>query len=1155
MALSSTKDFWIHPNALTFTLNYFGNPQLIQTSMLAGAVIMAYHKDYISYDAAHNFRQWKLTAYPTQLNDTVEYYVHAELSRSGNTAMIIYSPVKRDLEGRSFVDKAWDNITSEESYFIYLGTISASVDANGESVNRVWTDGFYTGTLATDQYRMEEASSGDLDKMFRWNSATDTIEVLKTIVAATINKLSVVTQFIFGGRTFTGTAGSGDSGNASKRNDATLPTTGYVAEEISALDDHFLVKDGNKPQEVGGNVSFKNDVSVIGDHTVGNNQTIEGTQEVKGLQTLHEGFKTDEYNDVAGQINGAQLTRDGFFTAKGIKAMSFEIFELVYNVIRSNGGKLAFSPTATIEYCQYELEDGIIVTPDMYFSGHDGEAIKYVYLTIKKEQTNANAIPFRHGDILYGYVNQIGESGQYARGGQCVMRVDSSDEEIGKDGSMTIRALLFGAATDNNGTAINAILPPTDGMAIAQRGTTDDNHPERRTSFFIDSQAGNIIMLQNVSLPVISYHNYGVVIGQLPSDLLELVREIAVVQDTDPAVFAKLGIFEQLIRLDHRGVPVPEENYRGHWSATTAVEDPYISNASSFDSVTHKGSKWKCLSSYTTLEPSETVAEWLLYVSKGDSSAPTYAIVPSANSIHLNKQGILSSTSLDIVVNETSSEGVFVINDQDELNDRGLKVQYAIDGGLRHDLIIGGEGYIELEDESGYIIGEDNSTIIMLEGESIDISEIEDNISIYLVDINDNTDKSKYIIPVTKDGDRGSTGAMPVISGELNLSQDYNLIKDSEGNVIGKPVCLYRPTKKYYCLEQDYKGGLQTEPKPPYWREFTKWELLMTEIFMADFAKLGGENGAIFFGDYMFSTRGVGIDGSDVKYNQSMFTDGRLNGNIIPNLFLDLNHGGAKFGKLSESYLKLSRKSYSSGYEIPSRHNILLDVCHNVSCEAILPSENVDKVYCGTSVIVLPKVTSDRNIVDGSHCTVVHEYSTRYTLKPSYEYYKNSVLAVIADEKILTQDVNNTDFYGIDGGVEAAVNGWFIWKGYRTKMILMTPGTMLKLRSCIIQNEGLVWFVENSSEFEILDSTLYFYTNYATNKTEPKFNIESKRNTDIQSTVNTSETQAVILGSPILNELEYSEWVFNTSGGLLADVNATINKYEGCYFSHVNALQ
>ena len=53
MAVSSIKDFRIHPNALTTTLNYFGDPQLIQTSMLAGAVIMAYRKDVISYDAAH----------------------------------------------------------------------------------------------------------------------------------------------------------------------------------------------------------------------------------------------------------------------------------------------------------------------------------------------------------------------------------------------------------------------------------------------------------------------------------------------------------------------------------------------------------------------------------------------------------------------------------------------------------------------------------------------------------------------------------------------------------------------------------------------------------------------------------------------------------------------------------------------------------------------------------------------------------------------------------------------------------------------------------------------------------------------------------------------------------------------------------------------
>lgn len=375
MALSSTKDFWIHQSALTFTLNYFGNPQLIQTSMLAGAVIMAYHKDYIPYDAAHNFRQWKLTAYPTQLNDTVEYYVHAELSRSGNTAMIIYSPVKRDLEGRSLIDGTWDNVTSEESYFIYLGTISASVDANGSSVDRVWTDGFYTGTLATDQYRMEEAT-GDWAKMFRWNSANDTIEVLKTIVSATINKLSVATQFIFGGKTFTGTAGSADSGNASKRNDATLPTSGYVAKEIEALDDHFLVKDETKAQTVGGDVTFTDDVVIEGDHTVGGsqaisgNQSIKGTQEVKGRTQFRDKVEFGKNGFAEGLTGyGGQVDEHGRAKFRSLELYeSLTVPEINYNRItvlagtqwRSAGGGIIESVVVDVDGNSNAIASGVV---------------------------------------------------------------------------------------------------------------------------------------------------------------------------------------------------------------------------------------------------------------------------------------------------------------------------------------------------------------------------------------------------------------------------------------------------------------------------------------------------------------------------------------------------------------------------------------------------------------------------------------------------------------------------------------------------------------------------------------------------------------------------------------------------------------------------
>lgn len=649
MAVSSIKDFWIHPNALTITLNYFGDPQLIQTSMLAGSVIMAYRKDVITYDAAHNFREWRLQAFPTQLNDTCAYYVHAELSRSGDTAMIIYSPVKRDIEGRTLlrVEKddngrdveVWDNNLSTESYFIYLGTISASVDNDGATVERAWIDGFYTGTLDTDQQRMEDVA-GEWKTIFNYNAVIDQIEPLKPF-----SKIKVIGEAIFqsiaqfvngiviGKRTITDVAASSDSGNESIVSDATLPTTGYVQKEIEALDDHFLIKDGGDPQEVGGDVSFRGNVSVGGGHSVGGDQTIEGNQEVKGLQTLHEGFTTEGFIDAAGHIAGAQLTRAGIFTAAGVKTMSLEVFELYYNVIRAQGNTIVLSSAANIDAVKYRVltDDGypLDVSPELYYESYSHNPILSVQLLIRKDPTNGNMIPFRRGDILYGYVNKIGNSGQYARSGQCIMEVTSTDEQIDQansTGALLISAELFavGTPSPSNPNVVSSNIPPTSGMSIAQRGNTLGT--DGRTScFFIDALEGRLYMLDNVTHPNLFKENYYVLLGKMPSDLFALVQEsFSYVGEDDPVVYARYGIFENFLHLDHLGKPIPSSRYRGVWSEKVAsgevpTEDKYTATNAIYDTVTYDGSLWKCMITGTTDIPSEYSKGWSLLISKGNS--------------------------------------------------------------------------------------------------------------------------------------------------------------------------------------------------------------------------------------------------------------------------------------------------------------------------------------------------------------------------------------------------------------------------------------------------------------------------------------------------------------------------------------------------------
>lgn len=706
MAVSAIKDFWIHPNALTITLNYFGDPQLIQTSMLAGAVIMAYRKDVISYDAAHNYREWRLQAYPTQLNDTCAYYVHAELSRGGDTAMIIYSPVKRDIEGRSFIDGAWDSTTSSSSWFIYLGEISASVDEDGVPVERAWTDGIYTGTLDTDQQRMEEAS-GEWKTMFALNSVTGLIDVLKTISSATINALHVAKSLIFGGKTLTDVAGTGDTLDQSKVNDATLPTTGYtkkyVGDEIAELDDHFLIKDTSSPQSVSGPVTFDQDVTVKGDHTV------------EGTQILHEGFRTPSYVEQGDIIQGAQVTKDGIASFAKVKTPSMQVYELTLNRKTAVQGEYVFSDGETIEEVSYQRDDD-------------------TYQLRVREPYEGYVTTFKKDDVLYSNINMLDSS---AKTGKCWMLVTEVN-------GSTITAKMYAAAQCPSGENI----APMPHMTITRHGNRRDK--TRQDLFIISSETSSLTMLRGVDAPIVSSEGlYGVVIGKLPATLLEYIQSAAPhVNGEDPYVYARGVIVQDLVMLDYQGKPIRQEVYRGHWSLETAKNDPYRNTSNLYDTVTHNGSLWQCMLAGTTVEPQDNVAEWLKVISKGeDATAIIYELKPSQNIIYRNSIG-----SIDVAVGETTSAGYTEITDQSVLETRRLSVYYALDGvGERHLLNISPVASYLLEDGTAVIATEDGYALT-LEGDAIDIDTIEDNITLYLTDIDTDEDRAVYIIPVVKDG-------------------------------------------------------------------------------------------------------------------------------------------------------------------------------------------------------------------------------------------------------------------------------------------------------------------------------------------------------------------------------------------------------------------
>lgn len=171
MPVSSSTEHWIKPDALNINLNHFGDPDYLQVSVLAGAVVMAFKQDVIGYNAAHNYRTWPLEAANTYLETSSAYNVYARLTRSevNARALIVYDTVLRDIEGReiSYADDGSEVLSdaSAEYFFVFLGQVSPNIDSDGQMVQREWIVDPNFGSLDTNQQKNDTV--GLFDLMFK----------------------------------------------------------------------------------------------------------------------------------------------------------------------------------------------------------------------------------------------------------------------------------------------------------------------------------------------------------------------------------------------------------------------------------------------------------------------------------------------------------------------------------------------------------------------------------------------------------------------------------------------------------------------------------------------------------------------------------------------------------------------------------------------------------------------------------------------------------------------------------------------------------------------------------------------------------------------------------------------------------------------------
>ena len=266
---ANNTNYWISSSALYIQLNAMGEPDYIQCSVVSGASILCYMQGIpgLEYDAGHNYQRWPLAAYPSVFPNSDRKYIYVAIPRTStaenNTAVVVYPSERIDLYGYSIAtpDKL---VGKEEFYYIYLQGIISEVqtDADGKTRKRDWIQHVDCGKLSTD----ESFSSGIDGTWWRYNSVTDSITFLKTILSATFDmltaKIANITKLFLGGSELNGVAN-----DLSIETDNTKVVTPQYLGQFGVK--HFLAKD--KDDVAHGAITFEKVQKFLGGLLVGEN--------------------------------------------------------------------------------------------------------------------------------------------------------------------------------------------------------------------------------------------------------------------------------------------------------------------------------------------------------------------------------------------------------------------------------------------------------------------------------------------------------------------------------------------------------------------------------------------------------------------------------------------------------------------------------------------------------------------------------------------------------------------------------------------------------------------------------------------------------------------------------------------------------------------
>lgn len=568
MPVSSSTEHWIKPDALTINLNHFGDPDYLQVSVLAGAVVMAFKQDVIGYNAAHNYRTWPIEAANTYLETSSAVNVYAKLTRSevNARALIAYDPVLRDIEGREITyAEDGSEILGEPNpdlYYIFLGQISSSIGSSGQSEQREWTIDLKIGNLDTNQYKNEEAG-GEWTKMFRLNKMTDMIDVLKTISSAIFQKIFIKNKEI------SNVKRSIDNDEDVPINDQTIPTTKYIQ---TVSDNKYLRKDQDDrtPYKL----------------NVGNKFTAEkgiqiGESFIPGILTGSGGY-FDEYAN--GEVESLIIRR------------FLEVPELRFNRVQVTLGDKWNAPGA-----------GVIerVVPDSATTGT-------VFLKLEEGEYGAIAV----GDICMGIFHSEDSS----------MNATDDSEIYGTtdDGKACLSGFQFAgfytcyftitSITGKNNSQFTYQLRPTNSSWNIQYHPSESMHFVCYGSFTDKNRQTSAYTTRTYTRLLHKQNDWNITFNNIAMQYGDLSNMNYYGMDMDGYSIFTNNIYNKGIikQIKDNGEEVLTANDKGNWVSETKYDY--------YDRVSHNGSLWLCVNTDgTNTEPKKGNSDWLLQVAAGDS--------------------------------------------------------------------------------------------------------------------------------------------------------------------------------------------------------------------------------------------------------------------------------------------------------------------------------------------------------------------------------------------------------------------------------------------------------------------------------------------------------------------------------------------------------